>query len=209
MVPAAGESLRRLRLSAQRPPPVVGLERPPRPLLVALRAAADEAAAGAATLALLEAAPRRCDALLSELAERERRVNRAAREVRRAWRNGSDAPGFALLASALTDVAQRVRDAGWWWCRSAGCAADLHGLGGVLRDATRQLAQALTAFPERDAGDALGDVHRRVSEGRRVACRGRRGRRPSRGARPHERDHGGRTRTGVVGPRREGGAAAL
>jgi hypothetical protein len=139
MVPAAGESLRRLRLSAQRPPPVVGLERPPRPLLVALRAAADEAAAGAATLALLEAAPRRCDALLSELAERERRVNRAAREVRRAWRNGSDAPGFALLASALTDVAQRVRDAGWWWCRSAGCAADLHGLGGVLRDATRQL----------------------------------------------------------------------
>ena len=63
------EPLQRLRHVARRPAPVTGLARPPRRPLAALRAAAEEAAAGAATLALLDAGPRCCDTLLAELAE--------------------------------------------------------------------------------------------------------------------------------------------
>jgi hypothetical protein len=136
------EPLQRLRRTAQRPPPVVGLERPPRRLLVALSAAADAAAAGGATLALLDAAPRSRDAMLSELAEHERRVNHAVREISHARRHESEAPGFAFLASALTDLAHRVRDVARWWSRRAERAADLHGLCGALRDATRAGAGA-------------------------------------------------------------------
>jgi hypothetical protein len=80
-VGAVDEPLRRLRHAAVGPAPAVGFERAPRRLLVALRAAAAEAAAGAATLALLEAAPRTCDGLLAELAERERTADMTAREV--------------------------------------------------------------------------------------------------------------------------------
>ncbi|HEX5926573.1 MAG TPA: hypothetical protein VFY45_22275, partial [Baekduia sp.] len=126
-MPAVDEPVRRLRLAARRPAPPVGFERPPRRLLVALRAAAAEAAAGAATLALLEGGPRTCDGLLAELAERERRANTAGREVLAARSNRIDPTLSAALATALTDIARGVHEAGAWSCRSARCHPDPQG----------------------------------------------------------------------------------
>jgi len=126
-VPVVREPLSRLRRAARSPAPAVGFERLPRRLLVALRAAAAEAAAGAATLALLESAPRACDGVLAELAERERSANMAGRE--------------ALAArSARIDPTS--------------CAA-------------------LVAFPAPPGAETFLGVHRRVSEGRRLARRAR------------------------------------
>jgi hypothetical protein len=170
-MPAVGEPLRRVRHGSRRSAPVVGFERPPRDLLVALRAAAHEAAAGAATLALLEAGPRSCNPLLSELDDRAQRAQRAAGEVRDS--DATDARLYVLAAAALSELARRIHDTGSWWCRTAGCAADLNGVAGALRDATRELAGALDAYPDGDADVAVVAVHRRVSEGRRLARRAR------------------------------------
>jgi hypothetical protein len=167
------EPLTRLRRGVRQRPPVVGLERPPRDLLVALRAAADEAAAGAATLALLDAGPRSCDGLLSDLAERQKRARQAAREIRSASSPGADWNTYVALAAAFETLAHSMHDAGAWWCRSAGCEPELQGLAGALRDATRELARALAAFPDQAGADAAVGVHRRVSEGRRLGRRAR------------------------------------
>jgi hypothetical protein len=107
-----GEPLSHLRCSARRPPPVVGLERPPGPVLVALSAAAREAAASAATLALLEAGPRACDRLLATLAEHEQRAGVAAREVRSGRARGIDRAVLVELATALDDIPRPIHQAG-------------------------------------------------------------------------------------------------
>jgi hypothetical protein len=167
------EPLQRLRHVARRPAPVTGgLVRPPRRPVTALRAAAAEAAAGAATLALLDAGPRCCDTLLTELAEHERRTAEAAADVGRTRSRGSDLDGYLALASALEDVAQGVHDAGGWWCRSPGCDPATVGLTGTLRDATRALGHLLTAFPTGD-DHAIATVRRRAAEGRCLARRAR------------------------------------
>lgn len=153
--------------------PAVGFERPPTRLLVALRAAAAEAAAGAATLSLLEAGPRTCDSLLAELAERERRAGTAREEVLAARSNQIDPALSAVLAGALTDIARGIHDAGAWSCRSARCDPHLHGSTAALRDATRELSDALTLFPASKSGAAAVGAHRRVAEGRRLARRAR------------------------------------
>lgn len=101
---AVREPLQRLRHVARGPAPLSGLARPRRRLLVTLAVAAEEAAAGAATLALLDSAPRDCGALLAELAEHERRADLAARAVHRKRSGGVDLDSYAALASALHDV---------------------------------------------------------------------------------------------------------
>jgi hypothetical protein len=172
-VPAVDEPLRRLRNAAGRPAPAVGFERPPRRLLVALRAATAEAAAGAATLALLEAAPRTCDGLLAELVERERSVDMGVRDVLAVRSSRIDPTLCAALTEALADIAHSVHDAGAWSCRSARCEPELQGCIAALRDATRDLSAALAVFPAADSAVAAVGVHRRVSEGRRLARRAR------------------------------------
>ena len=166
------EPLQRLRHVARRPAPVTGLARPPRRPLAALRAAAEEAAAGAATLALLDAGPRCCDTLLAELPEHARRTAETAADVSRTRSRGSDLDGYLALAWALDDVAQGVHDAGTWWCRSPGCDPATAGLTGTLRDATRALGHLLTAFPTGD-DHAIATVRHRAAEGRRLARRAR------------------------------------
>jgi hypothetical protein len=66
-----------------------------------------------------------------------------------------------------------VRDGAEWWCRSAGCEPEILGLAGALRDATRELADAVEILPDQRAAESAIDVHRRVSEGRRLARRAR------------------------------------
>jgi hypothetical protein len=172
-VPVVHAPLSRLRRAARSPAPAVGFERLPRRLLVALRAAAAEAAAGAAALALLESAPRACDGVLAELAERERRADMAGREALAARSARIDPTSCAALAAALTEIATAVRDAGAWSCRSARCERDLQGATAALRDATRELSAALVAFPAPPGAETFLGVHRRVSEGRRLARRAR------------------------------------
>jgi hypothetical protein len=167
------EPARRLRQTALRPAPVIGFERPPAQLLASLRAAAAEAAAAAGALALLEGAPRSCSSLMDELGEARTRVETHVREVLRLRATGIDRGVLASVTVALADIANGTHDAAAWWCRSAGCEPDVVGLAGALRDATRDLADAVELLPDQRAAESAVDVHRRVSEGRRLARRAR------------------------------------
>jgi hypothetical protein len=167
------EPARRLRQTALRPAPVIGFERPPAQLLASLRAAAAEAAAAAGALALLEGAPRSCSSLLNELGEARTRVETHVREVLRVRATGIDRDVLASLTVAVAQIADGAHDAAAWWCRSTGCDPDVVGLAGALRDATRELADAVEMLPDQCAAEFVVDVHRRVSEGRRLARRAR------------------------------------
>jgi hypothetical protein len=149
------------------------MERPPERLLASLRATCSAAASAAAELALLDAEPRGCGALLDALAEHERRAELTAHEARRAIPSGVDPRVVGVLAMALADAASATRDACVGWCRSGDCEPELPGLTGTLRDAMRELVQAVDAFPDASAMDHAADVHRRVAEGRRLARRAR------------------------------------
>jgi hypothetical protein len=167
------EPARRLRQTALRPAPIVGFEGPPAQLLASLRAAAAEAAAAAGTLALLDGAPRSCSALLNELGEARARVETHIREVLRRRASGIDRSLLASVTVPLADIADGAHDAAAWCCRSAGCEPDVVGLAGALRDAARDLADAVEMLPDQRAAESAVDVHRRVSEGRRLARRAR------------------------------------
>ena|GEM_PF-6883944 len=167
------EPVRRLRQTALRPAPTIGFERPPAHLLASLRAAAAEAAAAAGALALLEGAPRSCSSLLNELGDARTRVEMHVREVLGLRSTGIDRRVLASATVALGDIADGAHDAAEWWCRSAGCEPDVVGLAGALRDATRSLADTVEMLPDRRAAGSAVDVHRRVSEGRRLARRAR------------------------------------
>lgn len=167
------EPVRRLRHTALRPAPTIGFERPPAQLLASLRAAAAEAAAAAGALALLECAPRSCSSLLNELGDARTRVEMHVREVLGLRSTGIDRSVLASATVALGDIADGAYDAAEWWCRSAGCEPDVVGLAGALRDATRSLADTVEMLPDRRAAESAVDVHRRVSEGRRLARRAR------------------------------------
>jgi hypothetical protein len=170
---AIAEPARRLRQTALRPAPIVGFACPPAQLLASLRAAAGEAAAAAGTLALLDGAPRSCSALLHELGEARTRVEGHGQRILGLRSTGLNRGLLASLTAALVDVADGAHDAAAWWCRSAGCEPDLVGLAGALRDATRDLADAVEMLPDQRAAESAVDVHRRVSEGRRLARRAR------------------------------------
>jgi hypothetical protein len=163
------EPVRRLRQTARRPAPVIGFERPPALLLASLRAAAAEAAAAAGTLALLDRAPRSCISLIEELGAARMRAEMHVREVLRLRSTGIDRRVLASATVALGDIADGAHDAAEWSCRSAGCEPEVVGLAGALRDATRELADAVEMLPDRRAAESAVDVHRRVSEGRRLA----------------------------------------
>lgn len=160
--------LRRLGEVARAPAPVVGFERPARPL----HDIAAATATAAATLALLDAAPRSCGELLDELARNRERASTRAHEVLRTG-PGQDVRLLGVVALALADVAGHAHDAAGWWCRSAQCRPELPGLAGALRDATRGLDVAVTALPDARAMEHVRAVHQRVSEGRRLARRAR------------------------------------
>jgi hypothetical protein len=167
------EPLRHLGQVARGPAPIIGFERPPDQLVEELRAAAADVAAAAGSLALLESAPRSCTALLEELAARQVRAERRARDVLRARRAGLDRRLSSSLTLALADIAAGTYEAAHWWCRSAGCEPAAGNLAAVLRDATRALDRAIEVLPDPGAAERAGDVHRRVSEGRRLARRAR------------------------------------
>jgi hypothetical protein len=167
------EPARRLRQTALRPAPIVGLERPPAQLLASLRAAVAEAAAAAATLALLEGAPRSCGSLLNELGEARMRIEAHVQGVLRLRSTGIDRRVLVSATVALGEIADGAHDAAEWWCRSAGCEPGVVGLAGALCDATRSLADTVEMLPDRRAAESAVGVHRRVSEGRHVARRAR------------------------------------
>jgi hypothetical protein len=167
------EPVRRFRHAGHGPAPILGFERPPVRLLEELRAAAAEVAAAAGSLALLEAAPRSCGALLEDLAAHQACVERHAHDVRRLRAAGLDRRLPGLLTVALGDVAAEAHDAALWWCRNAACEPQAQGLAGALRDASRALAEAIEVLPDQRAAELAVDVHRRVSEGRRLARRAR------------------------------------
>jgi hypothetical protein len=174
------ESLRRIAATARRPAPLVGFDHPPRTVMSALRGAADEAAAAGATLALLDAGPRDCIALLEALESHVRAVELHLGDVIRSTRGRLEPRLVAVLATDLECVATSTRDAATWWCRSAGCAPAPNGLSGSLRDAGRALANAIAVYELADGDEAVALVHYRASEGRRLA----------RLARAHAIEHG-------------------
>jgi hypothetical protein len=77
------------------------------------------------------------------------------------------------LATALDDIPRAIHQAGAWACRTPSCEGHLQGAAGALRDATRELSDALVAFPDRPTEAAIVGVHHRAREGRRLARRGR------------------------------------
>jgi uncharacterized protein Yka (UPF0111/DUF47 family) len=152
---------------------MIGFERPPALLITSFRAAAAEVAAAAGTLALLEAAPRSCAAVLDDLGACRARAETHIREILGMRSIAIDRSSMALLTTALADIADGAHDAAAWWCRAARCEPDVFGLAGMLRDTTRALADAIEELPDQRAAEAAVGIHRRVAEGRRMARRAR------------------------------------
>jgi hypothetical protein len=165
--------LRQLATAAQRPPPVVGLERPRPDQLEPLRATATEALAATTALALLDAARRECAPLLAELSDHGGRADLHAHEALRPTPNGLDPQALGALAMALADAASAANNAAAAWCRSGHCEPGVPGLTGALRDAIRALARAVEAFPNERVAVHVAGVEQHVSEGRRLARRAR------------------------------------